>query len=84
MIARDKSDRVVGFVNAISDGVLAAYIPLLEVRPECQRQGIGSELMRTLFRELEGLMMIDLCCDPEMQGYYKRLDMFPLPAMRKR
>lgn len=27
------AEEIVGFVTAISDGVLAAYIPLLEVRP---------------------------------------------------
>ena len=36
-------ERVVGFVNAISDGVLSAYIPLLEVRPPYQGRGVGSE-----------------------------------------
>ena len=35
-------DKVVGFINALSDGVLSAYIPLLEVRPEYQGTGVGS------------------------------------------
>ena len=44
-LAVDKdSNKVVGFINAISDKVLTAYIPLLEVIPEYQKQGIGSEL----------------------------------------
>jgi GNAT superfamily N-acetyltransferase len=38
-------ERVVGFVNMLSDGVLTAFIPWLEVLPGYQRQGIGSELM---------------------------------------
>jgi ribosomal protein S18 acetylase RimI-like enzyme len=36
-------DNVVGFATAISDGVLSAFIPLLEVLPEYQHQGIGTE-----------------------------------------
>ena len=36
----DKTDNVVGFITAISDGVLSAYIPLLEVLPAYQGQGI--------------------------------------------
>jgi ribosomal protein S18 acetylase RimI-like enzyme len=40
------SGQVVGFINAISDGVLAAYIPLLEVLPAYQNQGIGKELLQ--------------------------------------
>ena len=39
MLARDDAGRVVGFVTAISDGVLSAYIPLLEVLPEYQGAG---------------------------------------------
>ena len=49
----DQSDRVVGFVTAVSDGVLSAYIPLLEVLPEYQDRGIGSELMRRILEQLE-------------------------------
>ena len=40
-VAMDKNTgQVVGFINAISDGVLTAYIPLLEVLPEYQGKGI--------------------------------------------
>ena len=39
----EESEQVVGFVTAISDGVLSAYIPLLEVLPAYQERGIGSE-----------------------------------------
>ncbi|NIS29966.1 MAG: GNAT family N-acetyltransferase, partial [Actinobacteria bacterium] len=38
-------DRLVGFVTAVSDGVLAAFIPLLEVLPGHRGRGIGSELV---------------------------------------
>jgi GNAT superfamily N-acetyltransferase len=44
-------NRAVGFVNMLSDGVLTAFIPWLEVLPEYQEHGIGEELMR---RILEG------------------------------
>lgn len=64
---------VVGFVTAISDGVLCAYIPLLEVLPAYQAQGIGSELLRRLLLELDGLYAIDLMCDAELQPFYERL-----------
>ena len=40
--------QVVGFINAISDGVLTAYIPLLEVLPAYQGQGIGATLVTRL------------------------------------
>jgi ribosomal protein S18 acetylase RimI-like enzyme len=64
---------VVGFATATSDGVLSAYIPLLEVLAEYQRQGIGSELIRRLLLQLDGLYMIDLSCDAALEPFYERL-----------
>jgi ribosomal protein S18 acetylase RimI-like enzyme len=72
-IATDRNSRkVVGFVNSISDGVLTAYIPLLEVLPEYQGQGIGSELTKLILTELKGLYMIDICHDEGLTRYYSR------------
>lgn len=76
MLAKEELDgQVVGFATAISDGVLAAYIPLLEVLPSHRRQGIGSELIERLLRKLDHLYMIDLLCDPSNQPFYERLGM---------
>ena len=71
----EKSDKVVGFVTAISDGVLSAYIPLLEVLPEYQGRGIGTELVRQMLDKLSHLYMIDLLCDENLQPFYERLGM---------
>ena len=76
VVAIDKeTDQVVGFVTAISDGVLSAYISLLEVLPEFQGRGIGSELMRRLLDQLKGLYMVDTLCDVDVQAYYARFGM---------
>jgi ribosomal protein S18 acetylase RimI-like enzyme len=72
--------RVVGFVTAISDGVLSAYIPLLEVVPEYQHRGIGRELTRRLLAQLDGLYMIDLSCDEDVVPFYERLGLERLDA----
>lgn len=72
---------VVGFITAVSDGVLAAYIPLLEVLPAYQGQGIGSELVRRLLERLRGLYAIDLICNPELQPFYSRFGMKPYTGM---
>lgn len=74
-------DRVVGFVNAVSDGVLAAYLPLLEVLPAYQGRGIGRELMRRMLGRLEGFYMVDLVCDEERRPFYESLSMRPAVAM---
>jgi ribosomal protein S18 acetylase RimI-like enzyme len=72
---------VVGFITAISDGVLTAYIPLLEVLPAYQGRGIGSELVRRLLERLEGLYAVDLLCDPDVQPFYARLGLRPASGM---
>ena len=80
VIARSRDD-VVGFVNMISDGVLTAFIPWLEVRPEFQGQGIGTELMRRVVAEAAHLYSVDLTCDDALRPYYERLGMTALTGM---
>lgn len=74
-------NRVVGFINALSDGVQAAFIPLLEVVPGYQRRGIGSELLKRMLARLEAIPNIDLTCDPELQPFYARFGMQPSHGM---
>ena len=76
--------RVVGFITALTDGVLAAYIPLLEVLPAYQGQGIGSELVRRLLERLKDVYMIDLLCDEAVQPFYARLGLRPASGMMQR
>jgi ribosomal protein S18 acetylase RimI-like enzyme len=74
VVARaDEAGPVVGFVTALSDGVLAAYIPLLEVTPTHRSRGVGSELVRRLLAELADLYMIDVMCDADVLPFYERL-----------
>lgn len=76
--------QVIGFINAISDGVLSAYIPLLEVLPAYQGQGIGSELVRGMLDQLKDFYMVDVVCDPDVQPFYARHMLFPYGAMIQR
>lgn len=78
------SGRAIGFINALSDGVLSAYIPLLEVLPEYQGQGIGGELVRRLTTRLQDIYMVDLVCDAELQPFYRRFGFMPASAMIRR
>ncbi|WP_390620198.1 GNAT family N-acetyltransferase [Nigerium massiliense] len=55
-----EDQRVVGYINAISDGVLNAFIPWLEVHPDYQGRGIGRELVTRLVAELQDMYAIDL------------------------
>jgi ribosomal protein S18 acetylase RimI-like enzyme len=76
VLARDTdTGRVVGFVTAVGDGVLSAYLPLLEVLPEYQGRGIGTELVRRMLELLGSAYMVDLCCDEELVPFYERFGM---------
>lgn len=83
LIARDNG-HIVGFVNALSDGEFAVYIPLLEVRPSHRHQGIGSELVDRVRRHFSAAYMIDAICDPDVAPFYERLGLTRLAGMAYR
>ncbi|GLY46739.1 GNAT family N-acetyltransferase [Lentzea sp. NBRC 102530] len=72
---------VAGFVHMISDGVLTAFVPWLEVRPSFQGQGIGTELMRRIVAEAAHMYSVDLICDEDLRPFYERLGMTALTGM---
>jgi ribosomal protein S18 acetylase RimI-like enzyme len=81
LAVEEDGGQVVGYITALSDGILTAYIPHLEVLPAYQKQGIGSELLRRMLERLGGLYMIDLLCDPEVAPFYEKFGMRRARAM---
>lgn len=77
----EKSNQVIGFITAISDGVLSAYIPFLEVLPEYKNKGVGSELVNQMLKELGDIYMVDLCCDEDFIPYYEKFGMMKSTGM---
>jgi ribosomal protein S18 acetylase RimI-like enzyme len=77
-------ERCVGFVNALSDGLYCAYIPLLEVLPEYRRQGIGRQLVERMIASLESMYGVDLVCDEPLAGFYQKLGFMRCTAMVRR
>jgi ribosomal protein S18 acetylase RimI-like enzyme len=76
VLARDtETGQVAGFITAISDGVFNGFIPLLEVLPAYQGQGIGQALMRQMLDKLRDLPNVDLMCDPDIVSFYERFGM---------
>ncbi len=71
----DDTNQVVGFITAISDGILSAYIPFLEVLPAYKNKGIGKELVNRMLKELDDIYMVDLCCDDDIVPFYDKLGM---------
>ena len=72
---------IVGFATAITDGVLAAHLTFLEVLPDYQHRGIGTELVRRILARFTHLYGISVQCDAELQPFYKRFEMKPGPGM---
>jgi ribosomal protein S18 acetylase RimI-like enzyme len=79
-----ETKKVAGFITAITDGVLSAYIPLLEVLPDYQKRGIGSNLVRRMLEEIGELYMIDLMCDTDLRQFYEKLGLRPAFGMVRR
>lgn len=77
----EQTNEVIGFITAISDGVLSAYIPLLEVLPPYKNKGIGKELVSRMLQELDDIYMIDLCCDDDLVRYYEHFGMMKTNGM---
>jgi len=80
----EATGQVVGFITAITDHVLSAYIPFLEVLPAYQGQGIGTELVRRMLDQVRDCYMVDLLCDPEVQPFYEHLGLHRATGMMLR
>jgi len=79
-----ETEMVVGFITAITDHVLSAYIPLLEVLAEYRGKGIGRELVGLMLERLADLYMIDLICDQQLQAFYAKQGMIEATGMMMR
>jgi N-acetylglutamate synthase-like GNAT family acetyltransferase len=79
-----RDDRVIGFVTAISDGVLSAFITLLEVLPEEHDKGIGHSLINQLLDDVGDIYMVDLVCDANLSRFYAELGFATTTGMSRR
>lgn len=79
-----ETNTVIGFITAISDKVLSAYIPFLEVLPTHRKLGIGTQLVQDMLDQLKDLYMVDLICDHELSSFYKPLGFIECQGMVKR
>ncbi|MCK4239426.1 MAG: hypothetical protein KAX33_09905, partial [Candidatus Lokiarchaeota archaeon] len=66
---------------ALSDKIQFAFIPMLEVLPNYQSNGIDSQLMERILTKLEHIDCIDLTCDPDKQAFYERFKMLKSNGM---
>ncbi len=78
------ANRLVGFVTAVTDRAMVAYLPLLEVLPGHQGQGIGTELVRRAIAALGPMYGVDACCDEDVVPFFERLGFGRVAGMVRR
>ena len=64
---------VVGFITAITDGVIAAYIPLLEVASRISGAGHRQGARPPGAEPAEDLYMVDVVCDADVSPFYESM-----------
>ena len=70
-----EGDSLIGFLRAVGDGVTVLFVQDLLVRPDWQRKGVGSALMRELLRRYETVYQTELLADgtEELAAFYAAL-----------
>jgi ribosomal protein S18 acetylase RimI-like enzyme len=73
-IAVYDDDRLVGFVDSVSNGVTDAYIQDLIVRPDYQGKGIGTDLMKKMIASLKEkhIYIISVIYEESLKPFYDR------------
>ncbi len=70
-VAAWNGEELVGFVRALSDGHLAAYVEDVMVHDRCRHLGVGSALVARLLAELEGVAVVNLFCASSTTPFYE-------------
>lgn len=72
--------RLVGFLNAISDGVADALLVNVIVHPDFQRRGLGRRLVRRAISDLkqDGVPCIQVTFLPDLEDFYRKCGFYIL------
>ena len=73
-IAAYDEDKLIGYIDCVSNGVTDAYIQDLMVDPLYQGKGIGSELMNKMidFLKEQHIYIISVIFDESLKSFYER------------
>ena len=68
-----QGSQLIGFVNVAWDGGVHAFLLDAAVHPDCQRQGIGRELVRRAAEESRqrGMHWLHVDFEPHLLGFYR-------------
>lgn len=84
VITARENGKLVGFLTAVSDGTMHAFITLVEVLESHQNKGIGRRLMELAISNFKGYYDIVLITDPDKGEFYKKLDFREIYGMHIR
>ncbi len=79
-IAVYEDNKLIGYVDSVSNGVTDAYIQDLMVHPEYQGKGIGTELMNKIIAHLKEkhIYMISVVYEESLKPFYKRFGFYDM------
>lgn len=68
------AEKLIGYIEVVSDGIDDAYIRNLIVHPHYQRRGAGSELLRLATEQIkkDGIKMTNVLFKPELSAFYRK------------
>lgn len=75
-----EKDRLLGIIRAVGDASTILYIQDVLVRPEAQRKGIGTALVRAAVSHFQSVRQIVLATDdtPKTNAFYRSLGFAPM------
>ena len=77
-IAAYDGDKIIGYIDSVSNGVTDAYIQDLMVKPDYQGKGVGTELMNRMIAVLKErhIYMISVVYEEKLKSFYSRFGFF--------
>ncbi len=79
-IAVYEADKLIGYIDCVSNGVTDAYIQDLMVHPDYQGKGIGTELMTQMVAYLKEkhIYMISVVYEESLKPFYERFGFYTM------
>jgi ribosomal protein S18 acetylase RimI-like enzyme len=73
-------ERLIGYIDSVSNGVTDAYIQDLMIHPDYQGKGIGTELMNRMIAALKKrhIYMISVVYEEKLKAFYSRFGFFEM------
>lgn len=74
-------EHLVGYAAVVGNGVTDAYIQDVMVHPDCQRQGVGTQLMERVLARLkgEGVYMVSVIYGEEaLRPFYEKFGFYTM------